>query len=1617
MRKAWMFAAALAGMGLLSPAGAQEAPSAADQALLVVYGPRAHSREGDIDHREQIFFSVPSESGGRLYVRIFDPEMSGEGDFTYGGRQDSVTAYRVFGGEGAFSAADRPTRREQGERPPRGRSEAEPVTGPGRLLREATYTFEDDTDGRWVTLGAVRAQQGEVVDGRAYFRLDVQGMGGDDGNGFSVQISEERDRARPPEGLEVFSYEATLRWPGTGPATRVRLRNPGGPLTVQNFDAANADLALVEAYRDRPLRPSGQDFWAVQEVDSTGEDLAISLQGGFEQPNDIMLSVFDATGAPVPLHMPPYRAPDPARPTAVGTGRPLADCSSVAFDGSGSLGSPLMSFAWDFGDGRGAEDTVIVHRYDAPGRHTARLRVLEPGTRPGRGHETEVPVHVRRAPRAAAGADIVVAPGEPVAFDGTGSTPSDSPITLYRWSFGDGTTAEGAQAEKVYDAPGSYRAALRVSDDSAHPCNFGVGTRVVTVNFPPVAEAGTDQSAIVGQQVTLSAAASYDVDGWILSHVWDMGDGTMIEGESVTHVYETSGTYRAVLRVTDDSGVANDVSSDGMTIRVNAPPVPRITGPGRILAAGETVTLDATASTDDDGAILSYRWVFGDGAMGDGEQVDYAWARPGAYTVRLTVTDNSGTSSAEQSTTQSVRVNAPPVADAGPDQMRTASEVTFDAGRSHDSDGEIVDWQWEFGDGRTGSGQSVTHAYRRPGFYEVALVVRDDSGAPLNTDRDTMTVRINAAPIADAGPPQTVAPGQEVVLDAGGSVDPDGAIADYLWTFADGTTKQGERIAHVFEEPGLYRIGLTVTDVFPGGAARDETEVLITVNQRPVAVAGPDLLVAPDDMVTFDAGGSFDPDGRITSYRWEFEDLGRAIKSAAMERAYVSPGTWSVELVVTDDSGVQNATARDSRSIRVNAAPAADAGPRIETDRLLVKLDGSGSGDPDGDALIYRWDLGDGSTPVYGERVSHYYPRAGRYPVTLRVDDGTGLSNATDIDATTVVINARPLALAGGNREVCSGDPILFDASGSVDPDGDLLRYGWDFGDGTQSDIVNPLKTYEQPGSYQVTLTVRDSSGSDRDTAIDRIAAVVREGPIADAGLDRTVCTNRSVRFDGTGSTDADGAVNAYAWTFGDGGEASGDTPVYIFEEPGDYNVTLTITGEAVGLCSPLDTDTATYTVVPAPGQEIIAPDRTAAGEQTTFAASLSTEPGITPLRHVWTFSDGTGAEGAEVSHSFEAPGVYFVDLSTSLEGGHSSCSEVTSRHKVIVNAAPEPVIDGPDVAAVGEAVVFGATGSSDSDGALTGFDWDFGDGARAEGAHAPHRFTEAGEYEVVLRVTDDSGTSNATQIARQRVRVNPAPAVGLVAPPPICAATPEEWSVSVPEGTGVTWDFGDGTRMSGARVSHAYGAPGLYPVTLSLDDGRGLENSRQSEVVHAHVNAPPVAQAGPDRTICPGDTLRFDAGESLDPDGEITAWIWEFSDGVSLSGPVVERRFDDPGAMEVRLRLRDDSGAACGVTGDTARILVNAPPGVDAGPDRSLPVGAAHDVLRVDATGARDPDGQGLRISWDFGDGNRAAGAVARHSYAAPGEYTLTVRAEDSTGLACGVATDTATITALSRG
>jgi PKD repeat protein len=292
------------------------------------------------------------------------------------------------------------------------------------------------------------------------------------------------------------------------------------------------------------------------------------------------------------------------------------------------------------------------------------------------------------------------------------------------------------------------------------------------------------------------------------------------------------------------------------------------------------------------------------------------------------------------------------------------------------------------------------------------------------------------------------------------------------------------------------------------------------------------------------------------------------------------------------------------------------------------------------------------------------------------------------------------------------------------------------------------------------------------------------------------------------------------------------------------------------------------------------------------------------------------------------------------------------------------------------------------------------------------HQFAQSGRYPVTLTVTDDTDLPNNAATDTVMITVNQPPSAVIAAPAAACPAEQLMFSGkdSVDGDGQITrfeWDFGDGTVAAEPEVAHSYQSPGVYEVALTVDDGVALNNSRDQSTIDFHVNRAPRAEAGPDRIVCPGEPVAFDASMSVDWDGTLVQQRWDFGDGTTADGQQVVHSFEQPGIYEVRLAVTDDSGARCATSVDVATVHVNAPPQAVAGGDRGGFVGGAHDQLLFDASLSTDADGEPLSYEWDLGDGITRTGEKVLHSYGEEGAYAVRLAVSDGTGLACGRSSD----------
>jgi PKD repeat protein len=1582
---------------------------------LITYGPQSPITEGDDDKVQVIFLQIPQETAGPLYLRLFDPDTGGDHD-SWAGRWNSSIRFTLYGGAGASSG------REVHPDP-------EALTA-GKRLAQAIYAEDPALDDTWQTFAQLSPADGEATPDGYLFKLVVEGLEGNDGNIFKVALSQSDKHNRPPPGLHMVSFAPTFRFVGRKDIAELRFWIPAEArqLEIHAFDTAGASVHLETLSRSVPLKSSGQGTLATTVVSlhavETGRPAALTLApGGKDRPNDVTFYVNDAQGHLLPLELPIHRHRSNRRPVAKVIQTPLADCRSMRFDGSESHDSDgdTLQFEWSFVGGEKIPGESIVHRFKEPGRYAGRLLVKDDSGQISATTLHDFMVTVNQPPVAKADVDQVAAPGQLLRFDGSASQDPDGHLRHYRWDFDDGTQGTGATPTHAYTTPGHYRVLLTVEDNSESPCNFATDSIDVWVNKPPVAEAGDDIACSVGETIVLDGRHSYDTDGQIISHTWIFEDGTQREGARLKFLCRKPGRYPLILKVRDDAGMANSVATDRITLNINTPPVAKA-GEDRRLAVDELTLFDGSGSVDNDGKVIRYQWDFGDDHHGQGQKIPYAYAVPGVYTVTLSVQDNSKLASGMGHDTLQVIVNAPPVARAGPDQVVTASEVRFDGTASHDSDGQIREYLWDFGDGSRGTGASPVHVYRQPGIYPVTLTVIDDSNTSVNRATDTLSVVINQRPIADAGPDRIAIPGDSLTFSASAALDPDGKLTEYLWDFGDGTRQSGLTIVHRYAKPGRYRVSLTVSD---DSKADDSDEAIVHINAPPVAQAGSDHRAAPGQSIRFDGSASFDPDGHLKTYRWQFSDDQHAAEAVTTERSFSDPGLYTAQLTVVDDSGARNGQSEDQVAIHINHRPQAVLGDDVFRCDGAVTFDGSASADADGDPLIYTWDFGDGTTDS-GVSISHVYAEGGIYPITLTVDDGTGLDNAQASTSQVVHINRPPIANAGQDVQTCAGEVVLFDGSASQDPEKGVLRYRWTFGDGTGAMGVNPSKIYKQSGAYDATLFVEDDSGLSCNADSDQLTVWVAEGPTAEAGPDITVCAYTPVRFDGHLSRDADGVVNGYRWDFGDGKRGGGATPEHVYTQPGQYNARLTVTGDAVAYCDNTDVDEVHVNVLEAPTARIQGPAVVPLGQTITFDGSTSTAGEKAEIvAWAWDFGDDTPEQGPSasptVSHIYSKPGRYLLTLTLDTTA-HSSCRTVQTRQRVTVNQAP--IADaGPDlVAGVNQQIVFDGSGSKDADGALVAYQWNFGDGAHAEGIQVLHRYTRPGRYPVALTVRDDTEVANNVNTDTAYATVNTAPSPRFDVKGSACPgqailfnaaqSTDEDGEIAA-----YRWHLGNGKQAEGVQVSQTYDLPGRYPVILEVDDGRGANNSHQHVAKTLTINQSPQAEAGPDRTVCPGQEIAFDATGSRDPDGQLSFYQWQLGDDHEEVGAQITHTFQQPGRYNVRLKVQDDSQTSCDTDIDHATIRVNTPPvAVAAGPTEPLYTGGAHDEALFNAHGSHDDDGETLLYTWDFGDGHRKTGSQAYHTYLRPGRYIVRLFADDGTQTICSQAIDTLTVDVLQR-
>ena len=787
-------------------------------------------------------------------------------------------------------------------------------------------------------------------------------------------------------------------------------------------------------------------------------------------------------------------------------------------------------------------------------------------------------------------------------------------------------------------------------------------------------------------------------------------------------------------RLSFDNGVANNSAP----IAVAA--TNRTTG-----IAPETVIFSSTGSFDPDGTI-SYLWDFGDGNTSTQANPTHTYTVDGEFTPTLTVTDNDGATATASTATITIVANELPtaVANGTPDKANAKAPlvVDFSSAGSGDTDGTIVSYAWDFGDGNTSTAENPTHTYTAQGLYDAVLTVTDDKGGvdtatvtvPVNPDNVAPAVAITATPAFGKSP--------NAVTFTSTVSDSDGTIESLVWDFGDGSpTSTDPNPAHTYGV-GVFIATLTVTDD-DGATTTRSVEIRSLPNVPPVAAASatPPSGRAPL-AVQLSSAGSIDFDGNLVGYSWNFGDGSPASTSPNPSHVYAA-GTWTATVTVTDNEGATHSASVQIQSL-ANQAPTAVANgtPTGINNKAPYTVEFSSAGSVDNDCAVvnacpglsFNWDFGDGSSPSTQADPTHTYTAAGVYAATLTVTDSEG---ATDVQAVTINVadpNVLPVPQLGAST-TDGRAPLEVDltSAGSVDPDGAIVSTIWDFGDGSPLESTADATHTYGPGTWTATLTVTDDDGASVTTST-TISSTVNIVPVAQAAATpASSLAPAEVDFSSAGSDDPDGTIVSYAWDFGDGNTSSDPNPTHTYAA-GTFTATLYVVDNEGGI------GTTTVQVISNLAPTAVAESDLTEGDgplDVQLTGSNSSDADGTITGYSWDFGDGSPlSTQADPAHTY-APGIWTATLTVTDDQGATSTSTVT----IDVNDPPTSSITS-NVTSGSAPLSVNFTGlAGDSDGSFS-LSWDFGDGSPpvTDSLSPSHTYTDPGTYEATLTVTDDRG-------------------------------------------------------------------------------------------------------------------------------------------------------------------------------------------------------------------------------------------------------------------------------------
>ncbi|MDB4285967.1 PKD domain-containing protein [bacterium] len=372
-------------------------------------------------------------------------------------------------------------------------------------------------------------------------------------------------------------------------------------------------------------------------------------------------------------------------------------------------------------------------------------------------------------------------------------------------------------------------------------------------------------------------------------------------------------------------------------------------------------------------------------------------------------------------------------------------------------------------------------------------------------------------------------------------------VTGYTWDLGDGTTSVLSSHTHSYSTPGIYPIGLTVTN-FAGCSDTASTTISVF---SPVTANYTTTNVCMGDSIRFFDASVAVPGEPIVSWFWSFGD-GTTASIPDPVTYFNAPGTYSVELSVVTAPGCVNTLTGQVEVYPQPTASFIEKSACEQTDAVVFQNTSFFSNNTE----IYSWDFGDGSFSS-SKNTSHIYLSNGFPFVTLVATNGFGCA---DTISREIEVYPRPIMGFVGEN-VCMGDSTKFINQTSLPTGFSFASFQWNLGNGIISTLQHPTNFYLRPDIYPVTLIAESDKGC-KDTLSKEIRVFANPEPrfIAEA-----VCQGDSMFFEDQSripTTPTGDFLSAWTYDFGDGRTQSEKDPIHIYQQDGFFNVILTVTSD-----------------------------------------------------------------------------------------------------------------------------------------------------------------------------------------------------------------------------------------------------------------------------------------------------------------------------------------------------------------------------------------------------------------------------------------------------------------------